>query len=181
MRIRPLLPALAGLLVCLLALAASGRRLARAEERAASAGARLDLARAQAAEIRDLRGRRERVESRERPKQDVIAQLNAALAEVGIRSDALTELEPLSDAAVARPGERTTAYRRQSVSATLEGLTARQIGAFLGEWRTSQPAWVPTRVELYHVKNQPEPALLYSARLVLTAVHVADEPALEQR
>jgi len=126
-------------------------------------------------EVLSLRARRQRVDETKRPEQDIVAQINAALAEVGIRSDRLRELEPVADASVAGSGENGLRYKRQSVSATLEELTPLELGRFLETWREKQAVWVPERIELYHVRNQPEPATLYSMRMVMSASYVSDE------
>lgn len=173
---RALLVWLALMLFAAFGLASTARHWHDAEARSETACESLELVQGKAREVLALRGRSERVAAAERPKQDIIAQINAILAEVGVRSDALTALEPLSDATLGRGSESDARYRRQAVSATLERLSVPEIGRFLAEWESRQPAWVPTQLELYHVRGQTGPNQLFSLRAVFTALVLADEP-----
>ena len=147
---------------------------------ASASGAETRLATAvnKAREVLELRAKEQRVAADERPPQDVIAQINRTLAEVGIRSDRLTGLQPVTDTDL-KGG--AAGYRRQSVSATIDRLQPAEIGRFLAQWRRSQPMWIPTRLELYHVRQRlhPADANLYSMRVELTAIYVSD-PAPEK-
>lgn len=130
-----------------------------------------------AREVLDLSSRHQRVAAGERPPQDVIAQINRTLAEVGIRSDRLTGLQPVADSALGGGGIASAAsgqYRRQSVSATIDRVQPAEIGRFLAEWRRTQPMWVPTRIELFHVRQQQPGGNLYSMRLEMTAIYLSD-------
>jgi len=129
-------------------------------------------------EINDLRSRHQVVNAAQRPPQDVIAQVNTVLAEVGIPANRLKSLTPESDSAVNPSSASSTPggvqYKRQLLRLTLENLSVQEIGAFLAQWKISQQVWTPIRIELTHVRKQNDNR--YDATILLSAIYVASPP-----
>jgi hypothetical protein len=128
-----------------------------------------------AKEVVELRGRQQRAAVREQPQQDVIAQVNAIISEVGVPSRSLRSLSPESDSQV-KPAYAVSAakLRRQSLRLVLENLSTHEIGAFLMKWRLSQRTWTVTRIELNHVRSQEGSDDRYDVTLVISALYVDD-------
>jgi histone deacetylase complex regulatory component SIN3 len=165
----------------LLPVTISLRRLAAARESLASAQALLLQTAREAQEIVDLRSQTQTFESRQRPAQDVIAQVNLVLAEAGIPSQHFESLTPEAEAATSATSASAGARLfRQSVRLVLEDLTPEQIGLFLLQWRTSQPIWPVSRIELVHNRSRgtkdDRAANQYDATVLLTALYVGDAP-----
>lgn len=116
-----------------------------------------------AQEIADLRARPERLAQVERPTQDTLARLTAALAEAGLPSVRLRDLTRDSDGMPAPAGAR-----RQSLRFTLEPVTIPQLGSFLEQWRSSQQLWTMSRIELAHSGAPEHPT--FTARFVISAL-----------
>ena len=140
----------------------------------------LNAALRDAQEIMDLRQHQERISLHERPTQDVIAQVNTALAEAGIPANRLKSLTPESEGAVEQSGGganggTTVGYRKQSLRLTLENLSVQEFGAFLLQWRRSQKVWVVTRIELGHARGKADQDDRYDANVLLTALYIAQE------
>ena len=173
MNTRVTLAALASLVLSALAIGNGALQSQRAHAAARAAETQLATAVDKAREVMELRSKQQRVAAGERPPQDVIAQINRTLAEVGIRSDRLTGLEPVADRALSGSAAAGR-YRRQSVSATIDRLEPAEIGRFLAEWRQSQPMWIPTRIELFHTRQQLPSSNLYAMRVEMTAIYLSD-------
>ena len=154
----------------------SAARLANAQSQLDGAHARLRQTITVAQRIVELRSAQQTVGEQKRPDQDVIARVNAVLAEAGIPSNQFGGLRPESDAALPNANAGGVAYKRQSVRITLNDLSVIQIGAFLSKWTESQPLWIPTRVELTHVRSgNDQTSNLYTLNLLLSAIYVAHE------
>lgn len=166
---RPILVALV-ITFCAAAIAFSARRLQSAEQELDQALSHLATTQHQTAEIATLRQHDERVADRERPPQDVIAMVSAVLSEVGIAGERLRDVEP--ETSLSAAAQRGSRYRTQSVGFTLDRLAPEEIGRFLAEWHARQRIWIPSRLELIHVRDQPEPARLYTIRVVVTAIYL---------
>jgi hypothetical protein len=153
----------------------SAKKLGAAQAQLQAAQSALQRLSREAQEVLELRGREQRVELRQRPQQDVIAQVNAVLAEVGIPSRNLRSLSPESDSQVASAAT-TTKLKRQSLRLVLENLSLQEIGGFLIKWRSSQQIWTTTRIELTHIRGQEQDANddHYDATLVISALYVED-------
>jgi len=124
-------------------------------------------------ELADLSGKQERIGTQERPRQDVLALLNSVMAEAGVPSASFRSLDVEADVAVRiGTGAEAGRYRRQSLSLVLERLSPAQLGAFLEIWRARQRLWIPTRLELTHVRDPRAPQNLYSARILVTATYL---------
>ncbi|MEE8468531.1 MAG: hypothetical protein V3T22_08755 [Planctomycetota bacterium] len=148
-------------------------RVRAAEARLHSAAMRLEQATQKAHELAYLSAKQERVGTRERPRQDVLALLNSVMAEAGVASSSFRSLEVEADVAVRLgTGAETGRYRRQSLSLVLERLSPAQLGAFLEIWQARQGLWIPTRFELTHVRDPRGPQNLYSARILVTATYL---------
>ena len=156
-----------------------GNRLGLASSRLAAADTGLQAIRQDAQEIIDLRSRQQVVNVAERPAQDVIAQVNAVLSQVGIPTSRLKSLMPETDAAMSPSNENTHVggiYRKQSLRMTLEHLTVQEIGNFLLQWREAQKIWTAVGVELTHVRSSTKDKAdenRYDASIVLSAVYVS--------
>jgi len=157
------------------ALAGSSYRMAQARASSDRVRAELVEAKRQVEELVQLRGQRERVATKARPEQDVIALVNAVLAEADLPSDRLKNLAPESNEHLTPSGTVGGRYRRQSVSLNLEALSPDQIGKFLDQLRRQESLWTATRLELNHVRNQPDPAELYNLRVSMSATYLADD------
>lgn len=166
----------------MLTLSAARHRAASAE--LASARAALEQTTRDAHSIIDLRNRSQTVETRQRPAQDVIAQVNAALAEVGIPSSHLRSLTPEAETSAAQASEAGLSNRqsllKQSVRLTLAGLTPQQIGAFLVHWRSAQHIWIADRLEIVRDltrggsedEDRSSAGNRYETTIVMTALYV---------
>ncbi len=166
----------------MLTISSARHRTANAE--LASARAALQQTTRDAQSIIDLRSRSQTVETRQRPAQDVIAQVNAALAEVGIPSSHLRSLTPEAETSAAPSSESGRSNRpsllKQSVRLTLAGLTPQQIGAFLVHWRSAQHIWITDRLEIVRdrsnrseLEDRSLAGNRYETTIVMTALYVA--------
>jgi Sec-independent protein translocase protein TatA len=155
------------------------QRLGEVRSQVQSAQSALNQLTRDAEEVLELRGRQQRVELRQRPQQDVIAQVNAVLAEVGIPGRNLRSLSPESDTHVtaANSGSSQSKLKRQTLRLVLENLSIQEIGTFLLKWRSSQQVWTVTRIELTHARGQDSKDDHYDAALVISALYVEDTPA----
>lgn len=122
----------------------------------------------EAQQIIRLQSKQQRIAEHKRPEQDVIARVNATLAEAGIPSERFGGLRPESDAALPN-----TAYRRQSVRISLDALSIAQLGAFLDQWSRTQRLWTPTRLELSHARSKIDDDR-YNVVILITATYLAN-------
>jgi hypothetical protein len=167
-------------LLAAVVVALGAQQLTAARSRARSAQTALDQIARDAQEVLELLGRVQHVELRQRPQQDVIAQVNTVLAEVGIPSRSLRSLSPEADSQIVSGKDTTNAkLNRQSLRLVLENLTVPEIGAFLLKWRSSQQIWTVTRIELAHSggRGQDGNEDHYDGTLVISALYVEDLPA----
>ena len=169
------------------------QRLQRADRQLEAAHSALKQTQRDADTITDLRARSQTIETRQRPAQDVIALINAVLAEVGIPSTHLQSLTPESEgAAVGGPASNMSQARllQQSLRLTLQNLAPHQIGSFLTQWHASQQVWNAARLELVHNRTHqdtPDPKSgksaegnRYDVTVLLTALYLADGSASNQ-
>jgi len=160
---------------CLAAIWWSVTRWHRAETEADRAERLHQAIAADVGEVTRLEASRETVSLQERPPQDVIALVNAVLAEVGLRELHLKRLTAESDAALPRQaGDSGPEFRRQSVRLVLQGMTMPELGQFLARWRTQHPVWTPARLELAHPQGRRVRDGEYEVTIVLSAAYVAD-------
>jgi hypothetical protein len=162
---------LAILAVLALPIVISAKRLTAANHQWQKTHNELTSARSSVARVLELRSRQQTVAEQKRPDQDVIARINAVLAEAGIPTSSLAGVTPESDTELA--GGKSS-LRCQSVRISLKELTVEQIGDLLAYWTERQPLWIPTRIELVHVKSADEQhAGLYAMNVLLSATYVA--------
>ncbi len=145
----------------------SAGRLSRARAHDRSAISSLEGVAHDAGRVLALRASRQTVAEQKRPEQDVIARVNAVLAEAGLGERHFGGLRPESDSAV--PG---SARRRQTLRITLRQLGLSELGAFLERWAVSQELWTPTRVELSRAQTQADPGR-YDVSMLIAATYIA--------
>lgn len=123
----------------------------------------------------ELRGISPRVQLRERPAQDVIAQVNDVLAEAGLPAHHFKSLATESDTGTAQ-GERAsmTLHRKQLLRLNLEQLTIQELGTFLSRWRLKQQIWTISRLELTHIRASSGTPDRFNAVLLLAAIYLGD-------
>jgi len=182
MRIRALAFYLSLLLLIGGPMAMSAWRQSVAQRQLASALVALNSTIEDGRAIFDLRAQQQRIGNRDRPAQDVIAQLNSVMMDVGIPSNHLKSLTPESDALVTQgdPGNdrgehgQSGQFKKQSLRVILENLTIDELGALLIQWRQRQQIWTPTRIELTHVRSQTAVNNRYDATILISATYLAD-------
>lgn len=170
-----LLAAIATIAVVALGIGISRHKGATAQ--AASARLLLKQTSHDVQQIIELRARHETIADRKRPDQDVIARVNAVLADAGIASSSFGGLQSEAESGIVYgSGNARSNVRRQAVRINLNQLTIAQIGEFLARWTATQPLWIPTRIELTHSreKDQAEHGR-YTLTLVLSALYVSEE------
>ncbi|MHC4414368.1 MAG: hypothetical protein ACYS0G_03695 [Planctomycetota bacterium] len=174
MRLRaPILLALLAVLL-ILSVVLAARRQANAHTQLRSTQASLARVAEDARRVVELRQEQRYVADRKRPEQDVIARVNATLAEAGIPLDRFSGQRPASDSALPSTGPGGgPLYRRQTVQISLRELTVPDLGAFLGAWSASQDLWTPTQIELTHVRRETDPAR-YNAMIAISATYLAE-------
>jgi len=137
------------------------------------AEARLEQVELDARRIVELRDLREVAALGERPKEDVIARVNAALGDAGLPLRHFGDLREESDARLANAGD--VGYRKQSLSLSLNELTVPDLGAFLQAWRRADTPWTITRLTLTHPRSRGERLDRYEVSLILSALYVGDD------
>lgn len=160
----------------------SWQRLAHAQGSLRAAQDSLERLSQDAKELLELGSRQEQISLQQRPAQDVIALVNAVLAEIGLPARHLRSLTPESDGALDAGSAGASGHadeakiRRQSLRLTLENLNVRDLGAFLARWRSSQSVWTATRIELTHVRSAASTASLdenrYDASILISALYL---------
>ncbi len=157
----------------LLAGALATGRLRSAESDAETAIAQLRAAQADAHEVFALRAQSERIGAAKRAPEDVLARINAALRDTALGTGRVSNYREHSDTEL--PG-RTDGprYRRQSIQFTLSPIELPDLGRFLDHWRTSEPLWTPTNLELTRVGSQRSRNTQsgYAATITIAATYV---------
>ena len=125
--------------------------------------------------VLDLRATQQVIGIQQRPTQDVIAQVNATMAECGLPSNRLKSLTAESDALMSQIGDVSTLpLRRQSLRLALENMSMKEMGDFLGQWRDSQQIWAVARIELTHVRDQDQMNARFDINVLISAIYLAD-------
>lgn len=158
-------------LVCVLALfmSASGYLAARRERGAASET--LVLRRAQADELTSLR---RATAALPRSSGGLVSRMTAVLASCGLPSQTLVSVLPETPVELPSPSGLTRT--RQVARVSLDKLTLPALGRVLDTWRSAEPAWVITAIDLSAVPVAKAPApgedrqLRLRATLTLEAV-----------
>lgn len=138
-----------------------------------------DLA-ANLTEIARLRAERETAVASAPAEAAVTSDLLAALARNGIPEHVLTQklAEPEEPIALAA-GATNITYARRSVNLTLTPMTLDQLGRFLSAWKTENPAWAVSRIEMSRAGAPSE--VSYTVSMRLSATYVKDGPASPPR
>ncbi len=147
----------------------SAGQLATARGHCRAAESSLEHVARDAGRVLELRESRQTVAEQKRPEQDVIARVNAVLAEAGLGERHFGGLRPESDSAL--PG---SACRRQTLRIALRQLGLPELGAFLERWAASQELWTPVRVELSHVRTEAREGR-YDVVLLVAATYLAEQ------
>jgi len=138
-------------------IAASRALRARSEARVAKV--MYERTRRAAAEVLTLRSTRPTVSVGKRPEPGIYGQFTDALVRAGEPTSVLTNLSPDADSSVTIEG--TAARKRQRVRVTLEGITLPGLGRVMNAWRTAQPEWTVTQVQLTPASSgDPAPGLV---------------------
>ena len=153
-------------------LSAQAMRWRSAANAEAAVVARLQRTADDARTLVSLSGRSERVALAERPPQDLIARLRAAITDCGIGAT-LDGVQPESSAPIRSSRRGEPQHRRQSTRATLRNVTLEDLGRLLAQWRQTQALWSITTITLTHDGSQ-DPRGLYRAELTLAATYLHD-------
>jgi len=132
----------------------SAARALRAQSEARAAAATYEQTRRTAAEVIALRNTRPTVAVGKRPEPGIYGQFTDALVDAGEPTSVLTNLSPDADSSVTIGG--SAARKRQCVRVTLEGVTLPGLGRVMNAWRSAQPEWTVTQVQLTPT-SQSEP------------------------
>lgn len=125
----------------------SGQRLLTALHNDASARRALTDHAGIVREVALLRAQSPSAALAKRPQPGIVGQVTRALTE----ADASSSLESVSpepdQPAPAKPGA-APGYRRQVARITLDSITLPALARFLNAWRTSQPEWTITSIQI---------------------------------
>jgi hypothetical protein len=105
----------------------------------------LDLAQSRAMELVSLRAAAPSWTRRERPSTGLAPRISAALSAAGLPATAMSSLSPEAESQV---GEAALGARRSRAVLTLAPVTLPQLGAFLAAWRSREPHWTVSSLDL---------------------------------
>lgn len=126
-----------------------------ARSQAHSAGLQLTSTARDAEAIRTLKSSMP-PESSDEPAGGLTQRISASLARTGLPAAALAGLSPEAESPlVTQPGVRAA---RRRTTLTLAGIALPQIGRFLDDWRTTEPAWIPVSIDLAPMGGKPPEA-----------------------
>lgn len=137
-------------------LLATGTRAATARLRSQNADRDLRAIGDQAGELALLRS--SRTDFPERPTSGeggLASKVSAAMARAGLPASILQSLSP--EAQSAAQGEARVSRRRATL--TLAGLSLSQVGKFLDAWRTAEPAWIISGIDLAPMISKEAPSI----------------------
>lgn len=98
------------------------------------------------------------------PTPSLATRVSGVLSAAGLSQSNLAGLSPES---TAQRSDAGTALRRRA-TLTLQSLTLRDLGRFIGEWKAREPAWAVTSIDLAPVTNaKPAPGADLPLRVVL--------------
>jgi hypothetical protein len=136
----------------------------------------------QGREIHRLRGQSQQVALRERPTEDVLAQVHLVLAEAGLPGQVFRSLSPqTAGAALSSPtSPGSTPLREQVMRLTLQDLTPADVGRYLTEWKRHQPLWKIVGIELIRQRDRAgADANSYDAIIRISSSYLADQPLVQ--
>ncbi|MCG3123897.1 MAG: hypothetical protein GIKADHBN_02335 [Phycisphaerales bacterium] len=104
----------------------------------------------QLGELASLKARYPAFAASDAPTEDLTRRVSRVISAAGLASSVLSNVSPDSDqpASSATSAGGTPLYLRRSARLTLEGVTMPQLGRFLEAWRTAEPGWVVTSIDL---------------------------------
>jgi hypothetical protein len=133
----------------------------------------------QAVELANLKAAAPPEARRPRPDPGIASRLAHAVALANLPQTALQNITPELESTVSS-AQGAPAYRRTTVRLTLEPITLPELGRFLSEWRTAEPTWTVTTIDLTPVnrpvRDQQRP--LRAALVIETIFASADQDLL---
>lgn len=131
------------IVVCAAILVVTGQRAVAARSKLSDARITLATFTQQGQELIELRARAAETILPEKPVGGLAPRVSAALARAGLASSVLQVLSPEAE----NPLQGSRAIR-QRATVTLVNLSLPQLGLFLSTWRTSEPDWVISGIDL---------------------------------
>lgn len=130
------------------ALGISGSRYLGARSRANAGALLLKAVSAESAELARLRASAPAWALRGRPASGLAPRVSAALSACGLPATAMASLSPEAESAVAAAGAGDLSARRTRAVMTLAPVTLPQLGSFLEAWRSREPEWGVSSIDL---------------------------------
>ena len=134
----------------------------------------------QATELTTLRSEAPPESRRARPAPGIAARLAGVVAVAGLPQNSLQNVTPELESPV-NAGSGAFAYRRSAVRLTLDPITLPELGRFLQEWRSAEPVWTVTTIDLTPTsqlaKGQQKPL---RAALLIETVFAQDTAPLAE-
>jgi hypothetical protein len=132
-----------------------GSRAARAHAESAESRRELISVTHQASELARLRrgGR----DFPNRPEGGLAAKVASAMSRAGLASSILQSLSPEAQSAIS--GEAGARIFRQRATLTLAGLSLPQVGKLLDAWRTAEPDWLVSSIDLTPITSKDSPSI----------------------
>jgi hypothetical protein len=96
-----------------------------------------------AREIASLRSAAPPESRRQRPRPGLASRVADVVSKASLPQSSLQSLSPETETQVGGTG-----LRRQVAKMTLDGMTLPQLGRFLQEWRTAEPAWTVDAIDI---------------------------------
>jgi hypothetical protein len=121
----------------------AGQRYYTARSESGVALRQLALVSADATALSSLRAAAPPETRRRRPPPGLATRLADVISKSGLPPSALQNLTPETESAYANTG-----LKRQVAKLTLEGLTLPDLGRFLQEWRTAEPLWTVSAIDI---------------------------------
>jgi hypothetical protein len=111
------------------------------------------------------------------PTPSLATRVSGVLSAAGLSQSNLAGLSPES---TAQRSDAGTALRRRA-TLTLQSLTLRDLGRFIGEWKAREPAWAVTSIDLAPVTNsKPAPGADLPIRVVLVVETLSFETEMHE-
>lgn len=120
-----------------------GHRWLSARAEARSALRQLAAVRADVAEIASIRAAASPESRRARPAPGLAMRVADVVSKLGLPQSGIQNLSPETESMVG-----TSGLRKQAAKITLDGLTLAGLGRFLQEWRSAQPLWAVTSIDI---------------------------------
>lgn len=160
--------------VCAAVVIYQARACSHARSRSFGAERALERAATDVREVLALRSRAEQASAGRRPDQDIIARVSDTLRRAGMDAGVFRGQMPETDAVLPAASASDPTYRRQAVRVSLAGLAPVQLGEFVSIWRSEQPMWTISRIDLAHrgKGDGGADANRYDATIVVAATYV---------